>query len=312
MFYSLQGGVRPVDIADWDGQTLTAGCITPEEWKELGASMGFSASAVQQYEEETHHFHTRVENYETYSIASFHLPESRDGKDHERNLALYLRENLFVLVEPGGKGVNLHPHFEGILRRVPINNANMERLLHAIFNELLDRCDAALETLEQQIEALSDMVMSETTEKKFTQKLMRVKRQLLKRHTFCDTVIELEEKLQTSENGILPTEGDLRFLRFLAERATRQLHDIDTLREEAAQIWEAYQSMTDLRLNGIMKVFTVVSAIFLPLTLITGWYGMNFTGMSELDWQYGYPAVAILCVVVVLVCIWIFKKKHWM
>ena len=54
------------------------------------------------------------------------------------------------------------------------------------------------------------------------------------------------------------------------------------------------------------------AALLAAPTLITSWYGMNFTGMTELSWEYGYPAVAILCSLVILVCIWFFKKKHWM
>jgi magnesium transporter len=60
-----------------------------------------------------------------------------------------------------------------------------------------------------------------------------------------------------------------------------------------------------------MKIFTVVSVVFMPLTLIVGWYGMNFRDMPELTWKYGYPAVAVLCVAVVIVCIRYFKKKKY-
>lgn len=64
-------------------------------------------------------------------------------------------------------------------------------------------------------------------------------------------------------------------------------------------------------MNRTMKVLTVVSAIFLPLTLIVGWYGMNFKNMPELEWEYGYFGVAALCIAVVVVCIVYFKKKNF-
>ena len=54
----------------------------------------------------------------------------------------------------------------------------------------------------------------------------------------------------------------------------------------------------DIAQNRIMKLLTIVTTIFMPLSLIAGWYGMNFTNMPELDWAYGYPAVIALCVVV--------------
>lgn len=58
-----------------------------------------------------------------------------------------------------------------------------------------------------------------------------------------------------------------------------------------------------------MKILTIVTTIFLPLSLLAGWYGMNFTGMPELTWKYGYPAVIAVSILVVAVCLWIMKKE---
>ena len=81
------------------------------------------------------------------------------------------------------------------------------------------------------------------------------------------------------------------------------------MRESIVQLREAYDASIDISLNNVMKLFTVVTTIFLPLSLIAGWYGMNFTGMGELTWEFGYPFVIALSVVCVIVCLIIFKKK---
>ncbi|MPN50396.1 Cobalt/magnesium transport protein CorA [bioreactor metagenome] len=59
-----------------------------------------------------------------------------------------------------------------------------------------------------------------------------------------------------------------------------------------------------------MKIFTVITAIFLPLTLLVGWYGMNFH-MPELQWAYGYPAVIVVSIALMVALILLFKKKDW-
>ena len=74
---------------------------------------------------------------------------------------------------------------------------------------------------------------------------------------------------------------------------------------------EAYQSQIDIEQNELMKLFTVVTVIFQPLTLLVGWYGMNFSGMPELAWKYGYPVFIIVSAVIVLILILYFKKKKW-
>ena len=82
-------------------------------------------------------------------------------------------------------------------------------------------------------------------------------------------------------------------------------------RENVFQIRELYQSMQDARQNKIMAVITIVTTIFLPLTLITGWYGMNFVYMPELQWRYGYFAVIMISLIIVIAEIIYFKKKKF-
>ena len=61
-----------------------------------------------------------------------------------------------------------------------------------------------------------------------------------------------------------------------------------------------------------MTVLTVITSIFLPLTLIAGWYGMNFRYMPELEWRWSYPAVLVVSVLIVVFCLIWFRKKKWM
>ncbi len=75
---------------------------------------------------------------------------------------------------------------------------------------------------------------------------------------------------------------------------------------------DLYKMRLDMRTNHIMTVLTVVTAIFAPLTLIAGWYGMNFANMPELTWKWGYPLVFVLCLVIAVVCLVFFKRKKWL
>ena len=97
---------------------------------------------------------------------------------------------------------------------------------------------------------------------------------------------------------------------FIDKKFDRLLEFVQHLQEYIEQVREAYQSQIDIEQNSIMKFFTVITSIFLPLTLIVGWYGMNLQ-MPEFGWKYGYAFVIGLCVVVTMVMIYIFKKKKW-
>ncbi len=82
------------------------------------------------------------------------------------------------------------------------------------------------------------------------------------------------------------------------------------LLDYVTQVREAYQAEVDLNLNQTMKLFTVLAAVFLPLTLIVGWYGMNFD-MPEYHWAWGYPVVIVVSILMVVACILYFKRKKW-
>lgn len=116
------------------------------------------------------------------------------------------------------------------------------------------------------------------------------------------------QELAENENEIF-TEEELTIINLLSKRVERYGANIRILREYSNQLRESYQAQLDLHLNKIMKIFTVVTTIFLPLTLVVGWYGMNFTHMPELSWEYGYITVIILSIAIVVLGLCWFKKK---
>ena len=110
-------------------------------------------------------------------------------------------------------------------------------------------------------------------------------------------------------NANLILQGEL--WRKLSRRLGRLRDDAQLLREYCLQVRELFQTEVDVRQNRIMKTLTVVTTLFLPLSLVAGWYGMNFAGMPELGWKYGYPAVIVVSVLIVILSLWIMKKKKF-
>lgn len=94
-------------------------------------------------------------------------------------------------------------------------------------------------------------------------------------------------------------------------RAERLQNHVQLLRENMLQFRELYQSKQDARQNKIMGILTIVTTFFLPLTLLTGWYGMNFAYMPELKWRYGYPVVILVALIIAVGEFIYFKKKKF-
>lgn len=95
----------------------------------------------------------------------------------------------------------------------------------------------------------------------------------------------------------------------LGDRADRLGDHIRLLQENILQLRELYQAKQDAKQNKVMCILTIVTTLFLPLTLLTGWYGMNFRNMPELQWEHGYLGVIVIAVVSVILEIIYFKKK---
>ena len=127
-------------------------------------------------------------------------------------------------------------------------------------------------------------------------------------HAYYEQLMNMGDVMQTSVNGGLSEEEKAQWQLF-SNRAER-LHDhVEMLREYLVQIRELYQSLIAVKQNQVMSILTVVTTIFLPLTLIAGWYGMNFPNMPEFGWKYAYPAVIIVSILVIILEIIYFKKK---
>ena len=102
-----------------------------------------------------------------------------------------------------------------------------------------------------------------------------------------------------------------RLLEHLSGKAQRLLTMTEQEKEYSLQLREMHQTQVDMRQNQIMKILTIVTTVFLPLSLIAGWYGMNFSGMPELHWKYGYPAIILVSIAVVVLSLWMCKKKKF-
>ena len=140
--------------------------------------------------------------------------------------------------------------------------------------------------------------------------LFEKKRELLKLRAFFEQLIDVTEVYVENENELLD-EKSIRLFKLFRDKAVRYKENTDILRDSATHLWDAYQTGIDARQNEIMKLFTVVTSVFLPMTVIVGWYGMNFKYMPELSSRFGYVYVIFLNVIVVLSLIIVFKKKKW-
>lgn len=141
---------------------------------------------------------------------------------------------------------------------------------------------------------------------KFNERVLEQAEELLTLREYYDELMDLGKELEENENGFFQKK-QLKYFGTISDRADRLMGRAGQLLEYAKQVQDAYQAQVDAKQNKNMEFLTVISTIFFPLTLITGWFGMNFKHMPELE--NGYPGVILLSLVVIIGCILFFKKK---
>jgi len=184
----------------------------------------------------------------------------------------------------------------------------LSRELYDFFSFILKDDIDKMDDLEESITDMEDVLLKDN-QTDYTVGIISFRKQLLRLKRYYEQLSQVFDGIIANDNHFV-AEENIRYFKFLDQRTDRLLAHIVNLRDYITQVREAYQAQIDIEQNRLMKVFTVITAIFLPLTLIAGWYGMNLQ-MPEVGWNYGYLYVIVLSVVVVVSMLIYFKKKKW-
>lgn len=180
-----------------------------------------------------------------------------------------------------------------------------ERFLYNFITQFMSRDLEMLGRYERMIMGMEEDVMDGKIDE-FQSQIFPIRKQLLILRSYYDELRDMGKELEENENHFFAKKY-LKYFGIVADRADRLMGRTVHLLEYAGQVRDAYQEQVAAQQNKNMQFLTIISTIFFPLTLITGWYGMNFQNMPEL--KNGYPGVILLSLIVVILCIYIFKKK---
>lgn len=230
------------------------------------------------------------------------IPKLIDIQNSRYKIMLLINENCIVIIDDDDF---TQRQIMGILRSRPQKTRSIERFLYCFFTGFMNRYTKLLSEHEKKIMALEESVQQGKTED-FHEKIMPVRKELLTLESYFDELTDMGKELEQDENEFFD-EDQLKYFGVITDRADRLKNRTSHLLEYARQVNDAYQAEVDAVQNKNMEFLTVISTLFFPLTLITGWYGMNFENMPEL--KSGYPGVIALSVLVVVICIAIFKHK---
>lgn len=252
----------------------------------------------------------KIETAPNCMYGSFSVPE----KAHEKNADLQHVNFAFCIQAQGilfldGSGL-VSATVQTLALTNPGRCASIGQFFSCFLESLISNDLYYLNDIQEHLAKLEDDILEEAAED-FNEQLMNLRKEILSLHRYYAQMMDVGEDLQENENGFFEDKSIALFRRF-TDRIARLLKEAASLREYCMQVREAYASQIDLRQNSIMKVLTVVTTVFSPLTLLTGWYGMNFADMPELHWKYGYLCVFLVSLAISGICLLLFKHKKFL
>jgi magnesium transporter len=258
----------------------------------------------------------KIEDYGTYHFLVLKSLSMHEGSLELEQISFILGKNYVITLQevPGDS-------FEAIRQRIrggkgQIRKASADYLLYALVDALIDEFFPVLERLGEQVEVLEDQVILQPSPEILRQ-VHSVKRDLLVLRRTAWPERDTISAFSREESHLISQETTV-FIRDCYDHIVQVIDMIETYRDLTSGLQEAYLSSISNRMNEIMKVLTIISTIFIPLTFIAGIYGMNFDpdasplNMPELEWFWGYPFSLALMAIVAVGLIFFFRRKGWL
>ncbi len=278
--------------------------LREEEFLENYGSLSSSMSLLRLGEKIRH---CRADIFETSVHGSLCIP-CRDGSEQTCSFYMDKERLLFISDKTWTDDI-----LKQILPHKFMDTSTPARVFFSFVDFLIKDEGDYIDDLEEALNEKESRMLenSETIPEGFEHYIHDIRKKLIKINRYYEQIGDMVRLLADSPTDLIDIKTGRLYL-FLAGRMDRLQADALNLREYSAQLYEMYQSRINIKQNKVMQFLTVITTIFMPLTLITGWYGMNFTSMPEIGWKYGYMGVIGLSVILLIIEYRIFRKKKWM
>ncbi|MEN6427452.1 MAG: magnesium/cobalt transporter CorA [Phycisphaerales bacterium] len=191
-----------------------------------------------------------------------------------------------------------------------IRKMGADYLAYSLIDATVDGYFGILEKTGEQIEDLEDELIADPTEGTL-RKIHALKREMMSLRRSVWPLRELINAMQRDESSLICSQTRV-YLRDVYDHTIQVIDAVEGFRDMVAGMVEIYLSSISNRMNAIMKVLTIIATIFIPLTFVVGVYGMNFPNMPEMRWRWGYQAVLLLMLAIVVVMLAYFRRKKWL
>lgn len=248
-----------------------------------------------------------VEVYPGFLVGSFAVPDKADPTGDPALFSFYLEDEHLIFIEDGtvAEAILASIAKSGVMRTM-----GTAHCLYLFFKTLLVDDLAYLGRLEDTMEDAEE-AMIERGADITTSMIMAYRRASSRLGTYYQQVAAMAAIIADDENKLMEP-ADARAFTRVSNLADRLANRAEIIKEYGIQLHELHQTRIDLKQNSIMQTFTIVTVLFAPLTLVTGWFGMNLTVLPGVDWPWMAAALIALAVITTSGFLIYFRRRHWL
>ncbi len=245
-------------------------------------------------------------NFDSLS-GTFSIPDRLNMDNDDYCFAFALNQKGIVFVDDSGYVKNA---VDAIIRTKKWNAPCLERFIYDFLDHIVKDDLRVMEKFEKELDEMETKIQNDEKDISLNEaNYVRAAIHYLLVH--YEQLMDLSQELDENENGFFD-ENNLKYFHSYMSRLDRLYNNAASLRDYSIQIRDFHRESIAVKQNNIMTLLTVVTSVFMPLTLITGWYGMNFRYMPELNQQIAYPMVFVVCIIIVVISLLYFKRKKWL
>lgn len=258
----------------------------------------------------------KAEEYDDYLFFTLKmLYRIREGNIEYEQISFVLgRDYLLSFQEKEGD------FFDAFRHRIKLDQGRVRKkkadyLLYRLIDIIVDNYYVVLDEIGEQIEAIEEDIYTNSLDHQF-KRIQQLKKELIFLRKALYPLRDALSKVTKEESGFIDM-GNHRYFADVYDHVVHLIDSLDTYKDLTSGLMDIYINSLNTRMNEVMKVLTIISTIFMPLTFIVGVYGMNFHpesspwNMPELNAKYGYPVVMLVMLLIVLGMIRYFKFKKW-
>lgn len=258
----------------------------------------------------THH-RPKLEEYDNYMFLVFKMLYYNDKEQlTKEHISIIMGKDYLITFQEDEGDI-----FDDLRERLEhgrgrARGKGADYLMFALLDAVVDNYFTVIEFLSNKIELLEDRLFYNRGNYNIPQEIHSLKKEVLKIRKAVLPLREVVNRLEKIESPLV-AENTAKYIRDLYDHIIQVNENVDIYREMIWGLMDMHLTTINNRMNEVMKVLTIMASIFIPLTFLTGIYGMNFDNMPELHYQYSYFFLLGIMVAMVFLMVLYFKRKKW-